>query len=221
MIDPLSPIEVRVVAALAEKALATPEYYPMSLNALINACNQKTGRDPVMDLSESEVATALDELMRRGFAGTTSGAGSRVEKYRHLLDHAFALDRPGVAALAVLMLRGPQTTGEVRSRTGRLYEFESLSEAEQALRRLADQEEPLVAELPLQPGRKEPRFAHLLGGPVDVAAAESAPVAAPEAMAAARARGDRLDQLEQRVEQLEEQVESLKAAFEGFRKQFE
>ena len=127
---PLDPIEVRVLGALAEKALATPDAYPLSLNALRAACNQKTARDPVMALSEDDVAAALDRLLRRGLAGTSSGAGSRVAKYRHLLDHAFGLDEAELAALAVLMLRGPQTAGEVRTRTGRMYGFASLDEAE-------------------------------------------------------------------------------------------
>src|SRR5690606_20271276 len=217
---PLDPAEVRVVGALAEKALATPDYYPMSLNALVAACNQKTGRDPVMDLSESEVARALDGLTRRGLAGTTSGAGSRVAKYRHLLDHRFELDAPEIAALAVLLLRGPQTVGEVKGRTGRLYACESLEEAEAAVRRLGERDEPLVVELPVQPGRKEPRFAHLLGGMPEVE--ETDPVAAESpAMRAARAEGDRIAMLEERVEALEGELGDLRDAFERFRQQFE
>jgi uncharacterized protein len=187
----LDPVEVRVIGALAEKALATPDYYPMSLNALVAACNQKTGRDPVMDLAEPDAARALDSLTRKGLAGTTSGAGSRVAKYRHLLDHQFELDTPEVAALAVLMLRGPQTVGEVKGRTGRLYTFESLEEAEATVRRLAERDEPLVVELPVQPGRKEPRFAHLLGGMPEVEATEHVAAESP-AMRAARAEGDRV-----------------------------
>lgn len=216
----LDPVEIRVVGALAEKALATPDYYPLSLNALVTACNQKTGREPVMELSEDEAARALDRLIRQGLAGTTGGAGSRVEKYRHLLDHAFGLGAAELAALAVLLLRGPQTVGEVRGRTGRLYEFESLDEAEAALRRLAEREEPLVQELPLQPGRKEPRFAHLLGGPVEVEA-EPAGTVAPQAMQAARAEGDRVAALEERVAALESELQALQAAFQSFREQFE
>ncbi len=218
---PLDPAEVRVVGALAEKALATPDYYPMSLNALVAACNQKTGRDPVMDLAEPEVARALDSLTRKGLAGTTSGAGSRVAKYRHLLDHHFGLDTPEVAALAVLLLRGPQTVGEVKGRTGRLYAFESLEEAEAAVRRLEERDEPLVVELPVQPGRKEPRFAHLLAGAPEVEATEQAVAAEPPAMRAARAEGDRAAALEERVEALEGELADLRDAFERFRQQFE
>lgn len=221
MLPVLDPVEVRVVGALAEKALATPDAYPLSLNALVAACNQKTGREPVMALAEDEVAQALDRLLRQGLAGTTGGAGSRVEKYRHLLDHAFGLDVPEVAALAVLLLRGPQTVGEVRGRTGRLYAFESLEEAEAALRRLAEREAPLVEVLPLQPGRKEPRHAHLLGGPVNVGIEPASPALASPAMQAARAEGDRIADLEERLAALEGELQALQEAFEAFRAQFE
>lgn len=217
----LSPVEVRVLGALAEKSLATPDAYPLSLNALLAACNQKTAREPVMDLSEEEVARALDDLLRLRLAGTTSGAGSRVAKYRHLLDHAFELDTATQAALAVLLLRGPQTAGEVRSRTGRMVEFESLEETEATLHRLIDREHSLAAELPVQPGRSQPRFAHLLGGaPQQEPVAGADPALAP-AMQSARVEGDRAAALEARVEALEEEMESLRAAFDRFRQQFE
>jgi hypothetical protein len=217
----LDPVECRVVGALAEKALATPDYYPMTLNGLVAACNQKTGRDPVMDLSDDEVARALDHLMRLGLAGTSEGAGSRVTKYRHLLDHHLGLDEAGTAALAVLLLRGPQTVGEVRGRTGRMHDFDTLDEAEATLRALADRDEPLVAELPVQPGRKEARWAHLLAGEPDVEAEEGpSPTLAP-AMQAARAEGDRIEELEARVEALEDELHDMRSAFEKFRAQFE
>lgn len=205
-VSPLSPVEIRVLGALAEKALATPEYYPLSLNALVTACNQKTGREPVMELTADQVTEALHTLARRRLVGTTSGAGSRVEKYRHLLEHTLGLSVPEVAALAVLMLRGPQTAGEVRARTARMHAFDSLGAAEAVLRALAAREEPLVVELPLPPGRKEPRFAHRLGGEV----AETVVGSTDEAAALAR-----------RVEALEAEVEALKQAFEAFREQFE
>jgi uncharacterized protein len=175
----------------------------------------------VMDLSEEEVAAALDQVMRRRLGGTSSGAGTRVEKYRHNLDHFFELGRPEQAALAVLMLRGPQTAGEVRSRVGRMYEFETLSEAETILAELSQRDAPLVQALPVQPGRKEPRYAHLLGGPVDMEAEGPVSVAAAGAMSVARDRGDRLDELTQRVESLEEEFAGMKVAFEEFRRQFE
>lgn len=216
MMDPLSPVEVRVLGALVEKALATPEYYPMSLNALINACNQKTGREPVTEFSEDEVLGALDELMRRRLAGTSSGAGSRVVKYRHTLDHAFDLDAARLAVLAVLMLRGAQTVGEIRSRAGRMHEFESLEEAEATLRLLVDGEDPLVAVLPVRPGRKEPRYAHLLAGEPEVDGVE-----ADAPGQAVSGRRDRLDALEERVGELTSELESLRSEFARFRAQFE
>ena len=217
----LTPFEVRVAGALAEKALATPDYYPMSLNGLVAACNQKTGRDPVMELSDDDVAHALDSLMRRRLAGTSEGAGSRVTKYRHLLDHHFGLGEGEVAALAVLMLRGPQTVGEVRSRTGRMHDFASLEEAEATLGSLADRDEPLVVELPIQPGRKEARWTHLLAGEPDIESGENLAPALSPAMQAARAEGDRIEALEERVATLEDELQSLREAFRDFRLQFE
>jgi uncharacterized protein YceH (UPF0502 family) len=217
----LDLIECRVVGALAEKALATPDYYPMTLNSLVAACNQKTGREPVMELDDDQVARALDHLMRLGLAGTSEGAGSRVTKYRHLLDHHFGLDEAGTAALAVLLLRGPQTVGEVRGRTGRLHEFETLDAAEATLRSLAERDEPLVTELPVQPGRKEARWVHLLAGELEVEAEEGTTPGLAPAMQAARAEGDRIEALEQRVEALEDELRAVRAAFEKFRSQFE
>jgi uncharacterized protein YceH (UPF0502 family) len=217
----LDPAELRVVGALAEKALATPDYYPMTFNGLVAACNQKTGRDPVMALGDDEVARALDSLMRRGLAGTSSGAGSRVTKYRHLLDHHFGLDEAETAALAVLVLRGPQTVGEVRGRTGRMHEFATLEDAEATLRALAEREEPLVTELPVQPGRKEARWAHLLAGEPEVEAEEGPAPALSPAMQAARSEGDRIAALEERVEALEDELQKVRAAFRDFRSQFE
>jgi uncharacterized protein YceH (UPF0502 family) len=217
----LDPIECRAVGALAEKALATPDYYPMTLNSLVAACNQKTGREPVMELDDDQVARALDHLMRLGLAGTSEGAGSRVTKYRHLLDHHFGLDEAGTAALAVLLLRGPQTVGEVRGRTGRMHEFDSLEDAEATLRALAERDEPLVTELPVQPGRKEARWAHLLAGPPEFEAEEGAAPALAAAMQAARAEGDRIAALEARVETLEDELQTVRAMFEKFRSQFE
>ncbi|MEP0546424.1 MAG: DUF480 domain-containing protein [Rhodothermales bacterium] len=217
----LTPFEIRVASALAEKALATPDYYPMSLNGLVAACNQKTGRDPVLELSGDDVAHALDSLMRKHLAGTSEGAGSRVTKYRHLLDHHFGLGEGAVAALAVLMLRGPQTVGEVRSRTGRMHDFDSLEATEATLHTLAERDEPLVVELPIQPGRKEARWAHLLAGAPEIEAGETTAPAFSPTMQAARAEGDRIAALEERVEVLEDELQSLREAFRDFRLQFE
>ncbi|MEM1041249.1 MAG: DUF480 domain-containing protein [Bacteroidota bacterium] len=221
MDTPLDPAEVRVVGALAEKALATPDYYPMTLNALVAACNQKTGRDPVMDLDGHAVATALDSLIRRGLAGTSDRAGSRSTKYRHLLDHHFGLGEAGVAALAVLMLRGPQTAGEVRGRTGRMHAFASLEVAEATLHGLAEREEPLAVELPVQPGRKEARWAHLLAGTPEVEESETPSSSFSPAMQSAREKGDRVEALEERVERLEAELQELREALSDFRRQFE
>lgn len=219
---PLDPVEARVLGALVEKELATPEYYPMSLSGLVTACNQKTNREPVMELGQGRVARALEGLSRRGLTGTADGAGSRVEKYRHTLKHGWGLDEAERAALALLLLRGPQTAGEVRSRSGRLHDFEDLDAAEAALRRLAEREEPLAVELPLQPGRSAARWAHLLSGEPEETEAvlAHAPAVAP-AMEAARADAERLAALEAEVGTLREEVEALREAFAAFREQFE
>lgn len=219
---PLDPVEARVLGALAEKELATPEYYPMSLSALVTACNQKTGREPVMALGQGAVARALEGLTRRGLIGTSEGAGSRVEKYRHTLRHGWELDEPERAALALLLLRGPQTAGEVRSRSGRLHDFPDLEAAEAALRSLAEREEPLAVELPLQPGRSAARWAHLLSGEPEEAEAPAVVAAAvAPAMQAARADAERMAELEREVAVLREEVGALREAFAAFREQFE
>lgn len=211
----LDPIETRVAGALAEKALATPDHYPLTLNSLVAACNQKSSRDPVMDLSEREVREATDRLMRRGLVGTASGAGHRVAKFRHSLDRSLDLSRRELAALAVLMLRGPQTPGEIRTRTNRLADFESVDDAEEALWMLSDREEPLIVRLPRTPGQSADRYAHTLSGeveaapPEDVAADEpSVPVAGGPTLA------DRVASLEAEVEQLRSEMEAFRAQFE-------
>ena len=203
--------EVRVLGCLVEKDLSTPDYYPMSVNALAQACNQKTNRDPVTDFSEGEVEDTLAALQRERLVGTASGAGSRVLKYRHALAEGMALSTPELAVLAVLMLRGPQTVGEIRGRSGRMHAFDSLDEVEQVLQQLADREPPLVTELERQPGQKEARYAHLLAGEPEI----EAPVVA------ASVAGDRLNQLEEEVRQLREELDALRTAFESFRALFE
>jgi uncharacterized protein YceH (UPF0502 family) len=212
--SPLDPIEVRVLGVLIEKSLATPETYPLSLNALVTGCNQKTNREPVMDLSERDAAQAIARLIRMGLAGTSGGAGSRVEKYRHALAEKMGLDESRQAALAVLLLRGLQTAGEVRQRSGRLYASSSVAEAEGTLDSLEERDEPLATRLPVQPGRSAARYAHLLSGEPEVDESDApSPVAAP-AVEQARATEDRLVALEQ-------EVAELKAAFEAFKRQFE
>src|SRR5580693_4286025 len=163
-VDPLSDVEVRVLGALIEKDITTPDYYPLSLNALVNACNQKNNRDPVMMLDEEAVRGALDSLQAQGMAGSAGGADSRVTKYEHRLQEVFNFDRREIAILCVLLLRGAQTPGEVRGRAERMYRFETLEDVHGALDRLSQREPALVAVLPRQPGTKESRYMHLLSG---------------------------------------------------------
>lgn len=161
----LTPEEARVVGALAEKQLTTPQYYPLTLNALVNACNQTSNRNPVVTYDDATVEAALKGLRDKGLARAVLSPGNRAPKYRHLLDEALALVPEEVAVMTVLLLRGPQTTGELRTRTERMYAFSSLEEVEAALERLATRhEEPLAEKLERQPGQKEARYAHLLGG---------------------------------------------------------
>ena len=198
--EALHPTEVRVLGALVEKEITTPEYYPLTLNALVNACNQKSSREPVVNYGEDTVSQALTLLRNKGLGLRITGAGHRVEKYGHTLGEKLNLGRREMALLCVLMLRGPQTVGELRGRTERMHEFGDLEEVERCLEALAARDpEPLVT--PMARGR----WAHLLGGaPEDVAEA------LPEKAG-----------LEQRVSALEHDVEQLKQQLEGFRKQFE
>jgi len=208
----LNEAEVRVLGCLLEKEAATPEYYPLSLNALTNACNQKSNRDPVVSYAESTVEEALADLRAKGLATRISGADMRVPKHAHRLAEVFNLGRRESAVLCVLLLRGPQTVGELRGRTERMYAFDDLEAVEACLQRLMEwQPEPLVTRLGRQAGMKESRYAHLLGGPV-----ETLPEPAPRAPEA-----DRVSLLEARVAALEQEVEGLKAQLAEFRRQFE
>jgi len=174
----LNDIDVRVLGALVEKELTTPEYYPLSLNALVNACNQTSNRDPVVKYDEPTVKSAVDRLRKYSLVRSIQRADARVMKYMHLMREALSLEPPELAAMGVLMLRGPQTVGEIRTRSGRLFEFPSLEEVEATLNTLMTRAEPLVARLPRQPGQKEARFSHLLGGgaPAEAAAPAHTPV---------------------------------------------
>src|SRR5213075_1601375 len=167
----LTGIEVRVLGSLIEKDITTPDYYPLSLNALVNACNQKNNRDPLMSLDEASVRQALSSLQERRMAGPAGGADSRVTKYEHRLQEVFNFTRPEIAVLCVLLLRGPQTPGELRGRTERMHHFEALDDVQSALQKLAQRDPPLVNVLPRQPGTKESRWVHLMAG--DVAVPES------------------------------------------------
>jgi uncharacterized protein len=227
MDDPLptlSPPEIRVLGSLIEKQITTPDYYPLSLNALTNACNQLTNREPVVSFDEQTVVRALDRLRDKRLATQFAGAESRVAKYKHTLTDAILLTPAEVALLCVLMLRGPQTLGELRTRGERLFAFDSLPEVEEVLNGLAArQPQPLVTKLPRAPGTKEPRFAHLLSGPIDTAtaaAAERTPPMEP-ATAAVRAADERVAKLEAECATLRTELADLQRQFAEFRKQFE
>lgn len=207
----LDAAEVRVLGCLVEKEITTPEYYPLTLNALVHACNQKNNRDPVVSYDERAVEEALDRLRGRGLAYELTGGGNRVPKYGHRIVEALNLGRREVAILCVLMLRGAQTVGEIRDRSERMHSFSDLDEVQAVLARLGESDPPLAVQLPKLPGTKEPRYAHLLSGPVDA----SAPPPAPER------REDRLEALEAEVVRLREAVEELQRQFGEFRKQFE
>ena len=195
-----SDTEVRVLGALIEKEITTPDYYPLSLNALVAACNQSSNRNPVVHFDEDTVARATESLREKKVVHQVDRSESRVSKYRHVIYEAMNLGRPAVAVLAVLMLRGAQTVGEIRIRSNRLYDFTSLDEVDLTLNALMSREPPLVVRLPRQTGQKEVRYAHLLSGEVTITEPE------PE-----------LD----RIGKLEKEVEDLKKQFEEFRKQFE
>jgi hypothetical protein len=212
----LNPIEARVLGALIEKDITTPDYYPLTLNALVNACNQKSNRDPVMSLDENAVRDAVYGLNERRLAGTVSSADSRVPKYEHRLQETFNLTRGETAILCVLLLRGPQTSGELRGRTERVFRFNDLSEVQSALQRLIQREPALVKMLARQPGTKEARYAHLLCGDVE------GPEAASEvAVTSASLDGSRITRLEIEVGNLKTEFAALRQQLEDFRKQFE
>ncbi|MGB7603471.1 MAG: YceH family protein [Candidatus Sulfotelmatobacter sp.] len=216
--DHFTDIETRVLGSLIEKDITTPDYYPLSLNALVNACNQKNNRDPVMSLEEDSVAQALATLQEKRLAGPASGADSRVTKYEHRLQEVFNFDRREIAILCVLLLRGPQTPGELRSRTERMYRFEALDDIVSTLDRLSQRQPPLAAILPRQPGTKESRYMHLFSSD-NVA---RAPSLADSAHTTSRASADdRLSHLENEVLELKREVSEIHEQLATFRKQFE
>ena len=216
----LTEIEVRVLGSLIEKQITTPEYYPLTLHSLTAACNQKNNRNPVTALNESEVDEALDTLREKNLAYVFHGSTSRVPKYKHVAPEVLQLSPPELAAMCVLMLSGPQTMGEIRTRGSRLYEFSGLPEVEETLHGLSSRElDPLVMKLPRQPGQKDARFVHLLSGEVHVEQVDDT----ANVSRVARQRNDsgRVEQLEEQVKTLTQQVESLATQFEEFKKQFE
>jgi len=218
-VELLDPYEIRVLAVLAEKEALTPDNYPLSLNALVNGCNQLSSRDPVMSLSEEMVAEVLQRLMQAKYVNGITQAGARVTKYEHRMRIKWSLEQDKLAVLTMLMLRGLQTAGEIRNRSGRLHEFKSVADVEQALQFLIDKYPPLVSRLPLAPGTKEPRYGHLLSGEAALAREETA--ASLGGSVSPGGQGSRVAALEQEVQQLRQQVEELSAQFAEFRRQFE
>jgi uncharacterized protein len=211
----LTETEARVLGALIEKDITTPEYYPLSLNALVNACNQKSNRDPVMQLDENSVRAALSGLQEHRLAGPAGGADSRVTKYEHRTQEVFNFTRAETAFLCVLLLRGPQTPGELRGRTERMHRFETLDDVQSALHKLMEREPPVAKMLPRQPGTKESRYAHLLGG--DVVVDEPTRAAASPAVHHS-ADGDRITRMEEGVSGLRTEITALKEQLAALQK---
>lgn len=203
-------IEVRVLGALLEKEITTPEYYPLSLNALINACNQKSNRDPVVNFDEDTVEQALQSLRDKGLLLSVSGAGSRVVKYGHRISEKLNLGRRELAILCELMVRGPQTLGELRTRAERMHRFDDLEQVESVIERLPE----LITKLPRRAGEKESRYAHLLSGSPSASEEEQQEAPSP-------ARTDRIGALETQVAEMRRELDELKEQFAGFRKQFD
>jgi uncharacterized protein YceH (UPF0502 family) len=212
----MNEIEARIVGCLVEKQLTTPEYYPLTLNALVAACNQKTNREPVTNYSEAEIERALDDLRDKNLVYVFYGSSSRVPKYKHMLPSVYELDERETALVSVLLLRGAQTVGELNQRTGRLYEFSGLQEIAETLDGLAKREEPVVVKLERQPGQKEARYAHLLSGEVSAELISNL-----REVSAHQPRADRIAELEREIENLRNEFNLFRESFEEFKKQFE
>jgi uncharacterized protein len=218
MAENLNDVEARIVGCLIEKQLTTPEYYPLTLNALTAACNQKSNRDPVVLYDETTILTAIDSLRDKNLVYLFYGSSSRAVKYKHMLPSVYELEPPAVAVIAVLLLRGPQTIGELRERTGRLHEFSSLGEVSETLDTLVNREPPLIAKLDRQPGQKEARFAHLLSGDVKM---EDLSPAREKPAALAKDPDERIGKLEREIESLRSELTAFRETFDEFRKQFD
>jgi uncharacterized protein YceH (UPF0502 family) len=214
----LNEVKARVLGALLEKEITTPDYYPLSLNSLVNACNQKSNRDPVMNLDEESVRDALRTLHDNSLARSVSAADSRVTKYEHRLQEAFNFDRREAALFCELLLRGPQTPGELRTRAERMHEFDDLNEVQSALQRLMIREPPVVKVLARQPGTKESRYMHLLSGDANPVISTAGREVTP---ASEREKMDGVSRLSSEVAELRRDVADLKQQFTAFRKQFE
>jgi uncharacterized protein YceH (UPF0502 family) len=215
----LSPIEARVLGSLIEKELTTPESYPLSINSLILACNQKSNREPLMQIGENEALRALDSLRSKQLAWQRSVAGARVLKYEHNITGRWHFGPDEVAAICVLLLRGPQTVGEIKGRSGRMHEFPTLPDVEAALDKLITREDgPFVCKQPRMPGHKESRFAHLLCGKVEV---QPEPARTFPEDTTTASGVDRIAELENLVSEMGKELADLKSQFESFKKQFE
>jgi uncharacterized protein YceH (UPF0502 family) len=217
MPETLTDVEIRVLGSLVEKQLTTPEYYPLTLNALTAACNQKSNRDPVVSYDETTILGAVDSLRDKNLVYLFYGSSSRTVKYKHMLPGVFELSPQEAAVMAVLMLRGPQTLGEIRERTGRLHEFSGLGEVQETLDSLTRRDDPLISKLERQHGQKEARYAQLLGGEVK---AES--FAVPRERTASGSSSDgRVEKLEREIEELRRDLSAFRETFDEFRKQFD
>ncbi|MEM8514054.1 uncharacterized protein YceH (UPF0502 family) [Massilia sp. MP_M2] len=217
MVAVLDPVELRVLAVLAEKEGLTPDNYPMSLNAIVNGCNQLSSRDPVMQISEAVVLDTLQRLAERKLVNAISQAGARVVKYEHRMRIKWTLEQDKLAVLTILMLRGLQTAGEIRTRSGRLHEFKTVADVETALQFLIDKYPPLVVKLERAPGTKESRYGQLLGGEITIVAGSEQ----TSSSASNLTQGGRITQLEEEVAALRGEMEELKGQFEAFRQQFQ
>lgn len=220
MLTMLNNVEVRVLGSLVEKQVTTPEYYPLTLNALVQACNQKNNRDPVVSFDEAMVTHAIDSLREKNLVYLFYRSGNRVPKYKHMIKEIFELNEQELALLTVLMLRGSQTVGELRERGARLYEFSGLDEVEQTLNSLMSKEpQALLARLPRQPGHKEARYAHLLAG--DIIIDQTSDAGSSEGKEIRRlTEAERLLKLEHEVATLSNEIKNLRQELEDFKRQF-
>jgi len=216
MADKLTETEARVLGSLIEKQLTTPEYYPLTMNALTAACNQKSNRDPIVSYGETEILGAIDSLRERNLVYLYYGSTSRAVKYKHMLPGVYHLDDSEVAIIAVLMLRGQQTLGEIRERTGRLFEFSGIGEVNEKLDGLINRDEPMVIKLERQPGHKEARYAHLLSGEVIAAT-----VLPPRERLPSGQTDERIAKLQAEVAAMRSDLDSFRKIFDEFRKQFD
>jgi uncharacterized protein YceH (UPF0502 family) len=214
MDNPLDVVGVRVLGSLIEKEITTPDNYPLTLNALTAACNQTSNRDPVLELDEATVARTLDDLARRSLVRAVHRSDSRAKRYRHLLSESMKLHAPETAIMCVLMLRGPQTAGEIRTRAARLFDFTDVAHVEITLQGLMTLAQPLVAQLPRRPGQKEARYAHLLSGEPQVDTAD-------DSATESQRKTDRVAALEEAVATLRAEMAELRARFEEFRREFQ